>query len=79
MTEIETRVTILEQQAIATHETLGLIDRAVRDGDATVIKEVRRLNGEIVALNRWRWMTTGGGAVLVFGVATFGVYVLSRL
>jgi len=73
------RVTVLEQRDIAVHERLTLIDSAVREGTTTVFGEVKRLNGEILAINRWRWMATGGFTVLVFLVATLGVYVLTRL
>ena len=70
------RVTVLEQRDIAMHERLSLIDAAVREGTTTVFGEVKRLNGEILALNRWRWTITGAVSTITFLLAVFGVYFL---
>ena len=38
--------------------------------------EVKRINGNVADLVRWRWFVTGGAAVVIFMVGVFGVALL---
>ena len=57
------------------HGNLGVVmDAAVRTE-----KHLERINGQLDAIQAWRWMVTGGFTVIVFLLAVFGSVVLAKV